>query len=652
MEFAVAAFSAVAAAAVSKLSGVKGRPNADARSISDDLSSIKATMLDHADDVLRPMSFLRAEYFAQLRALACDIEDCIDCFNAKMMTDDEFATKIAGLKERSTETTDRIKRFGFIPPAQGAAAQEAAVAVPAEIHNLHSSMKGNRHGDYLNCLLYFCLFPPNYHVRTKPLIRRLTAEGLVGREQAAINNLEKFIESSIIRSTRTSNNGKVRGFQTTCDAIRQYISQRSISENFILLCDGAAELPEEHPRRLSVYPCANAQLNLPQSLSLLRTLAIFATGEVDPASYEALLEFSQYGLLRVLDLKECDHLSDGHIQAIYNQVLMKYLSIKSGIIDRVTREVGNLKQLETLDLSGSQQLVTVYKEVLLLPKLKHLLGKFQLSRTDTFSMPVLGWFHSELEQFLSGNKSMLETLAGFVTGKRYGFPQLMSLMKRLRKVKIWCKSDASPENLGVLSSAIMKFIRDGTEAPHLKRSLSIDFEACSREFVGEIEAVAGKLDSLKLRGQLRRLPLFVVELSALEELCLWSTGLSWEVIRKGLSFVGGLKYLKLIEDNLGLIDIWNDHLISIERLSIVFNDPMLTDITIQDGALPCLVSLHIICPFLLPGRALGIKIAHMTQLNEVALHPDIDVEIKDEWQRVVDGHTNRPVPILLSIEGP
>ncbi|XP_020151047.1 disease resistance protein RGA4 [Aegilops tauschii subsp. strangulata] len=651
MEFAVAAFSAVAGVAVSKLNSVKGRPNTDARSISADLNSIKATMLDHADHV-RPMSFLRAEYFAQLRALACDIEDCIDCFNAKMTTDADFADEIARLKESSKETTDRIHRFGFIP-VQGAAAQESAVAVPAEIENLQCLMRGKHDADYLNCLLYFCLFPPNYHVRTKPLMRRWTAEGLVGREQSAVSNLDKFMESSIIRSTQKSSNGKVKRCQPTGDTIRQYISQRSMSENFILLCHGAAaEMPEGHPRRLSVHPCANVPLNLPESLSDVRTLAVFSTaaGDLD----EHVLRFANYRVLRVLDLKECAHLSDGHIQAIYNQELMKYLSIKSGIIDRVPREIGKLNQLETLDLSGSPNcddadgIVTVYKEVLLLPKLKHLLGKFQLSRRDFFV------WRSDVERFLRANKSVLETLSGFVVGGRNGFQQLLSLMRRLRKVKIWCKSDASQENLGVLSSAITQYISDGAGAPHLKRSLSIDFGACPREFVDEIDAVAGKLDSLKLRGQLSRLPPFVAELSALEELCLWSTGLRWEVIREGLSFVGGLKYLKLIEDNLGLIDIWYDHLISIERLSIVFNDPMLIDITIQDGALPCLVSLHIICPqlLLLPGRALGIKIAHMTQLNEVALHPDVDVGIKAEWQRAVDGHTNRPVPVLLSIEGP
>ena len=60
MEFAVAAFNAVVGVAVSKLNSVKGRPNTDARSISADLNSIKATMLDHAAQV-RPWSVWRAE---------------------------------------------------------------------------------------------------------------------------------------------------------------------------------------------------------------------------------------------------------------------------------------------------------------------------------------------------------------------------------------------------------------------------------------------------------------------------------------------------------------------------------------------------------------------------------------------------------------
>ena len=665
MEFAVAAFSTVAGVALSKLCSVKGKLNTDATIISEELKWIEAAMKDHASSV-EPMSFLQAEYFAQLRALAYDIQDCIDSFNAKMTTDDEFADKIAQLKERSTATTERIKRFGF--PVQGAAAQAAAAAVPAEIQNFHFLMRGgNLNGDYHNCLLYLRLFPHEHHVRTKPLERRWTAEGLVPGEQGAASNLGMLVGSSIIRSTQRSSNGKVKRCQPTGDAIWQYITQRSMSENFIWLSYDVAELQNEHLRRLSVHACANAHLNLPQSLSLLRTLAVFSTGAAATLdSYEAVLDFTKYKLLRVLDLKECAHLSAGHIQAIYSLVLMKYLSIKSGIIDRLPREIWKLNQLETLDLSGSGSsecdgadgIVTVYKEVLLLPRLKHLIGKFELSGTDTIWAPV----PSDVEKFLKAHKSMLETLAGFVTGQKVGFPQLMSLMRRLRKVKIWCEPNAKRRNLHALSSAITKFIRDGPGEPHLSRSLSINFQGSSGRFTSDIDPVPGILAALKLQGKLGQFPPFVSQLSSIDELCLCSTGLSWEDIRAGLSYVdiqgelicvGGLKYLKLIEneDTLGPIVIQPDHLKSIKRLSIVCKPRL--DITIQAGALPDLVSLHILCETLdvLPGTP-GIEIAHMNQLDQVELHPQVQGGIRAQWQLAVDGHNNRPVPVLLFVEEP
>lgn len=92
--------------------------------------------------------------------------------------------------------------------------------------------------------------------------------------------------------------------------------------------------------------------------------------EFPHTSYEAVLDFARYGVLRVLDLKECDdhQLSYNHIWAICDQALMKYQSINPAGITCITRRIGNLGQLETLDLSG-RHTVTVYKEVLLLPKL-------------------------------------------------------------------------------------------------------------------------------------------------------------------------------------------------------------------------------------------------------------------------------------------
>ncbi|KAM3299324.1 hypothetical protein ACQJBY_040692 [Aegilops geniculata] len=640
MEFGVAAFSAVAGAVASKIcmlmeKKLKKEPEirANVRFIKDDLEAIQAAIELHGPN--REHIVL----IAQLRRLAYDIEDCIDCFDANKTTRTDFANQIVDLKKRSIETTERIHRFRFPSEGDGkrtAQVQEAAVVVPIELQNL---------GDYnLNCLLYLCLFPRNHHVRTKRLVRRWLAEGLVVGEQDAVENMKILTNSSIFNSIRRSSNGEVRRCQPT-DVLFRYICQQSTSENFILFCDGAQpsqrkSLQGQVARRLSVHPPATGQLNLPQDLSRLRTLAVFPAGAASITSYEAVLDFTKYELLRVLDLEECAHMSEGHIQAIYKQKLMKYLSINLGSIPSITREIRHLDQLETLHLSGTET-VTVFKEVLLLPRLKHLFGRVQLSKTDN---AILGW---RLKRFLR-DKSVLETLAGFVTSGSPGFPQLMMRMRRLRKVKIWFKSDSSQKNLDAISLAVTKFIRDGTNEPDLNRSLSMDFRQCSGEFMNTIHSDAnkkGRLDSLKLRGVLSKFPQFVAQLRAVEQLCLWSTGLSWTDIRDGLSTVMGLKYLKLVEDNLGRVDILSGHLISVERICVECKQRL--ELTVVARPLPKLVSLHIICQDLhvITGPPC-IDITQMDQLKEVALHSQIDPTIIANLQQAASSHRNTPVVSL------
>jgi len=85
--------------------------------------------------------------------------------------------------------------------------------------------------------------------------------------------------------------------------------------------------------------------------------------------------------------------------------------------------------LETLDMRKTKiEILPV--EVIKLPHLVHLLGKFKLGKRD---LKV-----SELGKFLPPKESNLQTLAGFITDNNPGFPMLMLRMKKLRKVKIWC----------------------------------------------------------------------------------------------------------------------------------------------------------------------------------------------------------------------
>lgn len=113
----------------------------------------------------------------------------------------------------------------------GARTSQGAAVVPQE---LQAILDDPIHRDWLaknllNCLLYFCLFPPNHHVRIEPLLRRWTAEGLV-KEDVAAKNLGFFIDKSIIRSIQPSNDGEVETCQATSQ-VHAFISRNSESQN-------------------------------------------------------------------------------------------------------------------------------------------------------------------------------------------------------------------------------------------------------------------------------------------------------------------------------------------------------------------------------------------------------------------------------------
>ncbi|KAM3261735.1 hypothetical protein ACQJBY_052432 [Aegilops geniculata] len=499
-------------------------------------------------------------------------------------------------------------------------------------------------------LLYFCMFPRDHPVRRNPLIRRWLAEGLVFpqpetesfSQDVAAKNLESLISRNVIQPIQVRNYGNVKRCQTFGMMLNS-ISSKSKSQNFITMLCGSGQTTQRNPpgkeiRRLSLHlnGAANGPLNLSKELSRLHTLAVFPD-DANVARHQANLNYAKYKLLRVLDLKECADVKAEHVGKICDLLLLKYLSLGDSI-DKVPRKIAKLKWLETLDMRRTQ-VVTLPIEVLQLPGLKHLLGKFQLAEADCTQ--------KKLEKLLSKD-SELQRLSGFVTDKSEGFAQLMSRMGKLRKVKIWCDSTADVTKLVHVLGATKKFIGGGLDMTRVDRSLSIDFQGCptecSEQFMDSLKAT-GHLTSLKLRGKLTQLPQFRAKLNYIEELCLSRTSLSGDTILCGLSGLKmTLKYLKLVEDRLGHLVIKPEHFRSLKGLCLV-GEQSLEDITIQDEAMPYLVSLHVLCEAL--GDLPGIDIAHMARLKEVALHSGVQDTIKDGWEAAAMNHPNRPNVLFI-----
>lgn len=500
-----------------------------------------------------------------------------------------------------------------------------------------------------DCLLYFCMFPSGHDIRRGPLIRRWQAEGLAlkqGRNgiipsaDVPVQNLRTLIDRNILWPRQTSLDNQVK----TCKPpglMLGYITSRSKSENFLNLSCGdghGMDNPNKDIRRLSLYFTGDSEslrVLSKDDLPRLRTLAVFDEGEL-----EHPLSFAKCNLLRVLDLEACPRRLGRRDEwsEICMLKLLKYLSLGVGI-DRIPGRIRQLKHLETLQVSKSS-VVTVPADVLTLPCLKHLLGKLKLR--------VSSRNPKKIPDILK-HKCKLEKLAGFVTDddktKGFGFPVLMRHMNMLRKVKVWYDSTASEDNIKNLSMSINMFLLKAKSMPRIPHALSVDFHECTKEpFQDSLNASGSRLSSLKLRGMLPKIPVFVTELAGVAELCLSSTSLNWQVIVDGVSSLAGLSYLKLDADTKieGAIVIDVAQFESLNRLCLVAEE-IESQIEIKPNALKSLVSLHLIIPGL--DRHSAKQIRQLGVLEDVALHCGVDQII---WKEAARGHPNRPNVMFIN----
>ncbi|CAO2148416.1 unnamed protein product, partial [Urochloa humidicola] len=477
--------------------------------------------------------------------------------------------------------------------------------------------------DHKACLLYFAMFPSDHPIRTNKLMRRWLAEGLLKPSNSgsdpAVENFKILMDQNIIEPIDVSNNMNVKTCKTY-GMMHEYITLKSHSENMIALF-GDGSLQPKRVRRLSLHDSSITDGdNLEYNLSLVRSLIV--TGNVS----NAMLDLRKYQLLRVLDLEHCTNLKNENLKELCNLLLLRYLSLGAGVTN-LPKKIKQLKHLETLDLRRSA--VNILRpEVMKLPNLVHLFGKkFKLQK----------------EVVLAPGQCKLQTLAGFLVDKSKGFAELMSQMKKLRKVRIWCESTATHTSLTTLQEAIQNFIDDANKSANDSRSLSVHFEGCSEEMLEGLHDPC-YLASLKLHGRLLKLPQFVNQLRGLTELCLQSSTKFTADILTALCDLKHLMYLKLIAKEIDEITIKDKKLQTLLRLCYVLECPK-TFPKMEEGAMPNLESLQLLCKDL-DGLS-GFQIKHFAHLKEVILDNRVTNGTKSNWVRAAKEHLNRPKVLLL-----
>ncbi|KAL5204341.1 hypothetical protein ABZP36_009212 [Zizania latifolia] len=501
-------------------------------------------------------------------------------------------------------------------------------------------------GYTLSCLLYLGIFPNDRPLKKKVVTRRWLAEGyarsdsLRSEEDIADENFSKLVDRNIIKIFDTRNNSEVKTCKTH-GIMHEFVLHKALAQRFIATPSYGQQRFGVNARHLSVHAGELTEcVASDEELSRVRSMTIFGDAG-DAISYVRKCK-----LIRVLDLQECSGLTDDHLKHMCKLWHLKYLSF-GGNISELPRSIEGLHCLETLDLRRTK-IKFLPTEAIVLPHLAHLFGKFMIHQDDLNNVKKM----SKLRKFFASNKSNLHNLLGFITDGNKGFLQLIGHMKKLRKLKIWCKHVASSSNyIAHLSQAIQEF----AEVPigrDNERSLSIDYEECSENILSALHlkpcsrGFKYHLRSLKLYGKLLRLPPFVTLLSGLTELCISSATLTQDHL-SALIVLNTLLYLKLIADKLENFEIKHGAFPSLRRLCFMVKSVTTALPKIEQGALPNLVSLQLLCRGIV-GLS-GIEIRHLKHLKEVTIYSGVNVQTRQDWEQAAKNHPNRPRVLLVGL---
>ncbi|KAG6469644.1 disease resistance protein RPM1-like [Zingiber officinale] len=316
-----------------------------------------------------------------------------------------------------------------------------------------------------NCFVYCSIFPEDYLIKRKKLIRLWVAEGFVeakssnrSMEEEAEDYLAELVDRSMLQVVNRNAFGRLQTFKMH-DVVREVTQAISRKAKFSMILDGSQSGLDYQTRRLSIQT-TDESLDLDKSLSLsqLRSLVMLSTCNSSSDSLSAIL--ISFKMLRVLEL-EFQPISNlpNEISALFN---LHYLGLRGTKVENLPNNIQKLQSLETLDLRCSN-IVKLPRGVTQLKQLRHL---FMFAREIEFGgstvvgcVPTLKgarqWKNLQTLRQVKANKSLVQQLEDMkelrtlaVTEVEYAHcPQLCTSLTKLTKLHSLCLSARSEEQL-------------------------------------------------------------------------------------------------------------------------------------------------------------------------------------------------------------
>jgi hypothetical protein len=441
-----------------------------------------------------------------------------------------------------------------------------------------------------HCFLYLSIFPEDHDIERGRLVRRWIAEGYSTevhgkplKEIADSHFIELIDRSMILPNKKSYFSGKGIDSCQVHDLLREISISKAVEENLVFrLEEGCSSNTYGTIRHLTISANWEGDQNDFRNtvdVSRIRSLTVF--GKWRPFYISDKMRF-----LRVLDLQDSRGLCDHHIEHIGKLLHLRYLSLRGcrGVY-HLPDSVGNMKQLQTLDIRGTW--IMVPKTIIKLKQLQYLrVGGINSLRCflfhsflrncaafcahqSTMWLPTETWHDRCAECWCvtmpalarpfsrgiyslprgAGNLKALHTLGEVDIGSGHTLKELKRLTW-LRKLKV---EGINKKNCHEFCATL--------EVLRYLESLSVFIYYGQGSMHGCLDAVSSppnNLHSLKLYGNLVQLPAWIMGLRNLVKVLLEFTELSDS--DGTMRFLGNLPYLTILELSCGSFDVEGLHL--------------------------------------------------------------------------------------------
>ncbi|VAI63640.1 disease resistance protein PIK6-NP-like [Triticum dicoccoides] len=203
------------------------------------------------------------------------------------------------------------------------------------------------------CLLYLSIFPEDYIIEKKDLIRRWIGEGFIRKEsrytlyELGQRYFNELINRSLVQPVKSNEYGVVMSCRVH-DTILDFITSKSIEENFVTF-DGLLDLntvTQRKVRRLSLQVGNQGNSSNSLLLSHVRSINVFGySGEIP--------SLDKFKYSRVLDFGGFSQLERHHLANIGRLFQLRHLNLRNTRINELSEQIGLLVFLQMLDIRGT-----------------------------------------------------------------------------------------------------------------------------------------------------------------------------------------------------------------------------------------------------------------------------------------------------------